>query len=243
MKLFRKYVGKLNWLAENTRPDLSVWALNLSKSNANATIGDLKKINQILKKVKIRQSKVKFSKIGKKEDLVIHAVGDASYKCDKNSNKVSPIFWKSKQIQKVCHSAKEAETRNIMTNVDTAVYLSAQLSLLLFGDNRSKIPVRIYTDSIPLLESIASTRQVEQKLLRNTMTDLKEKLIDGEVSAYGWIETRAMTADVLTKEGVEVENVLEVVRENVFRKANSQQNMVVFCEGEMMMMNPLVARH
>ena len=112
----------------------------------------------MLKKVKIRQSKVKFSKIGKKEDLVIHAVGDASYKCDapsvggnlimlgnKNSNKVSPIFWKSKQIQKVCHSAKEAETRNIMTNVDTAVYLSAQLSLLLFGDNRSKIPVRIYT--------------------------------------------------------------------------------------------------
>ena len=162
---------------------------------------------------------------------------------NKNSNKVSPIFWKSKQIQKVCHSAKEAETRNIMTNVDTAVYLSAKLSLLLFGDNRSKIPVRIYTDSIPLLESIASTRQVEQKLLRNTMTDLKEKLIDGEVSAYSWIETRAMTADVLTKEGVEVENVLEVVRENVFRKANSQQNMVVFCEGEMMMMNPLVARH
>ena len=112
----------------------------------------------MLKKVKIRQSKVKFSKIGKKEDLVIHAVGDASYKCDapsvggnlimlgnKNSNKVSPIFWKSKQIQKVCHSAKEAETRNIMTNVDTAVYLSAQLSLLLFGDNRLKIPVRIYT--------------------------------------------------------------------------------------------------
>ena len=75
------------------------------------------------------------------------------------------------------------------------------------------------------------------------MTDLKEKLIDGEVSAYSWIETRAMTADVLTKEGVEVENVLEVVRENVFRKANSKQNMVVFREGEMMMMNPLVARH
>ena len=42
MKLFRKYVGKLNWLAENTRPDLSVWALNPSKSNANATVGDLK---------------------------------------------------------------------------------------------------------------------------------------------------------------------------------------------------------
>ena len=82
MKLFRKYVGKLNWLAENTRPDLAIWSLNLSKQNAKATIGDLKRVNQIVKKVRCRQSRVKFSMVGRKEDLVIHAVGDASYKCD-----------------------------------------------------------------------------------------------------------------------------------------------------------------
>ena len=255
LKLFRKCVGKLNWLAENTRPDLSIWSLNLSKRNTNATLGDLKRVNQIIKKVRSRQSKVKFSHIGKKEDLVIHAVGDASYKCDapsvggnlimlgsKTSNKVSPIYWKSKQIQKVCHSAKEAETRNIMSNVDTSVYLSIQLSVLLFGCSEKKIPVKIYTDSLPLLESIASTRQVEQKLLRNTMTDLKQKLEDGDVTAYSWIETKSMTADILTKEGGEVENILEVVRENLFRKANSEHNMVVFSEAEMMMKNPLVTR-
>ena len=74
----------------------------------------------------------------------------------------------------MCHSAKEAEIRNIMSNVDTSVFLSIQLSVLLFGCSEKKIPVKIYTDSLPLLESIASTRQVEQKLLRNTMTDLKQ---------------------------------------------------------------------
>ena len=64
-------------------------------------------------------------------------MGDTSYKCDspsvggnlvmlgnRTSNKVSPIYWKTKQIQKVCHNTKEAETRNNMNNVDTSVYLS-----------------------------------------------------------------------------------------------------------------------
>ena len=49
-----------------------------------------------------------------------------------------------------------------------------------------------------------------------------------------------MTADVLTKEGGDIENILEVVRENKFRNANSQQNMVIFKEAEMMVQNPLV---
>ena len=197
LKLYRKYTGKVNWLAENTRPDLSVWALNMSKRNTKANIGDLKKVNQIVKKVNIRQSKIKFSKVGRKEDLIIHAVGDASYKSDgpsiggclimlgnKNSDRASPLYWKSKQIQKVCHSAKEAETRNVMTLVDTSVYLAEQLATLLFGDVRYKIPLRVYTDSKPLLDSIASTKQVEQRLLRNKMADLKQKLLDKSVTAF-----------------------------------------------------------
>ena len=77
LKTYRKYVGKLSWLAENTRPDLSICALNLSKNNQRATIGDLKKVNNVVKKVKAKKSKVVFSRVGEKEDLMIHAVGDA----------------------------------------------------------------------------------------------------------------------------------------------------------------------
>ena len=82
LKLFRKNVGKINWFAENTRPDLAIWALNLSKCGSKATIGDLKKLNNVIKKIGIRQSKVNFAKVGKKENLILHAVGDASFKCD-----------------------------------------------------------------------------------------------------------------------------------------------------------------
>ena len=129
-----------------------------------------------------------------------------------------------------------------MINVDTAVYLSHQLSILLFDNVKQRIPVRVYTDSLPLLESIASSKQVDQRLLRNTMVDLKQKLIDGEVSLYSWIDTKSMTADVLTKEGGEIGNILEVVRQNTFKKANSQQNMVIYNDGEMKLMNPMIKK-
>ena len=52
MKLLRKYVGKLNRLAANMRPDLSFYALDLAKKQKAATLKDLRSINQILKKVK-----------------------------------------------------------------------------------------------------------------------------------------------------------------------------------------------
>merc|ERR1712101_34810 len=45
LKEYRKYTGKLSWLAQGTRPDLSYSALNLSKKNNSATIADLRNIN------------------------------------------------------------------------------------------------------------------------------------------------------------------------------------------------------
>ena len=69
------------------------------------------------------------------------------------------------------------------------------------------------------------------------MADLKKKLEEKVVSSFSLINTKSMTADVLTKEGGDIENILEVVRENKFRRANSEQNMVVYKDGEMMMEN------
>jgi hypothetical protein len=37
----------------------------------------------------------------------------------------------------------------------------------LFGDNKKKIWIKLFTDSKPMLESISSKHQVEEKLLRN----------------------------------------------------------------------------
>ena len=52
IKEYRKMTGKLAWLANSTRPDLSYTALAMSKKNNSAKIKDLRDISQILKKAK-----------------------------------------------------------------------------------------------------------------------------------------------------------------------------------------------
>ena len=112
----------------------------------------------------------------------------------------SPIYWKSKKIERVCHSSKDAETLNLIKIVDDAVLTARQLELLLYGDIIQRISVFLFTDSESTLESVASTKQISTKTLRNVIMDLKQRLVDGEITSYAWLPTISMWADILTKE-------------------------------------------
>ena len=79
LKVYRKFVGKLNWLAANTRPDLAIYALELAKRQKKAVIKDLREVNRVLKKVRENESKVVFTKVGDKEELCVMGVSDALY--------------------------------------------------------------------------------------------------------------------------------------------------------------------
>ena len=52
MKEYRKITGKITWLANSTRPDLSFTALQMSKNNKEATISNLRDVSRVLKKVR-----------------------------------------------------------------------------------------------------------------------------------------------------------------------------------------------
>ena len=154
-KIYRKYIGKIGWLAENCRPDLTVTALKLVRSNSKATSKDLKVINSVVRRIREKKNEVRFSKIGNKEDLVVTGISDASYRMDENAiggniilmrNKrnvnVLLIFWKSKTIPQVYHSAKEAETKNIRL-IDESLYRANVIEQVLF--NRKKVNAEFYT--------------------------------------------------------------------------------------------------
>ena len=85
LKVLRKFVGKLNWLAANTRPDLAIYVLELAKRQKKAMIKDLREINRVLKKVREKESRVLFTKIGEKDELSVIGVSDASYHHDDRS--------------------------------------------------------------------------------------------------------------------------------------------------------------
>lgn len=212
MKLFRKYTGKLQWLSDNVRPDLAIIGLKMSTLNKSATLGDLKKINKMVKILKSRGNEIIFRQLGPKEKLIVYGIGDASYKCSeksiggtlvllgsKNNINVSPLFWKSKTIQQVCLSAKDAETRTMLRLADDSMYLARTVSEIVFS-LKTQVCVELFTDSRSLLESIASTKQVDRKIMRNTVAALKEYLSNDEISSYSWLSTEMMVADMLTKE-------------------------------------------
>ena len=135
LKVFRKMTGKLSWLANSKCPDLSYTALAMSKKNKSAQMKDLRDISRVLKKVKEKSSKMKFLRIGPKDDLIILGIGDASFKSDDKAvgrvllflynismTRATPIYWKSKTISRGCYSWKDAETINIAKMMEDAIF-------------------------------------------------------------------------------------------------------------------------
>ena len=203
-----------------------------------------------MRRVRERESALRFKRIGGKEDLIVVGIGDASFKSEekavggvmlflanKEMTRAAPIFWKAKQISRVCHSSKDAETLNILKMVDDSVYAARQVEMLLYGEDRKRIKVRLFTDSEATLESIASSKQIERKALRMTVVDLKERLIEGDVQSYAWLPTERMWADILTKEKRLPSDLEMVLRNNEMELGNTSVNEVRAHGNEVRMSN------
>ena len=70
--------------------------------------------------------------------------------------------------------------------------------------------MHLFTDSKGTLELITSTKQIEEKSLHTVIQDLKERLMDREISSYQWILTSLVWADALMKEMEMHEDIEEV---------------------------------
>jgi len=150
---------------------------------------------------------------------------------DDKMTRASPLMWKAKQIDRVCHSSKDAETLAMTKMIDELVYMARHVEILLFGDYRKRMPVRVLTDSEPTLESIASTKQIERKGLRMTVQEMKDKLRDGEIKSYQWISTKQIWADGLTKEMEMTEGLRKLLKEGKCEMVKEDINKVI-CENE-----------
>ena len=65
----------------------------------------------------------------------------------------------------------------------------------------AQVSVDLRTDSESLLDSLASSRQIEDKLLRPTVKWLKQMIDAQMVNTIKWVDTKQCLADVLTKAG------------------------------------------
>ena len=128
---------------------------------------------------------------------------------------------------KVCVSPMAAETRALLRLMDDGVHIAKQLSQLL----NVKMKVRLFTDSRSLIESIGSSRQIEEKALRQSVAYLKQSLEDEEVTDYSWIQGEEIVADILTKQGSKRAVLDEILVKNEFKHARTEDNKVTY-EGD-----------
>ena len=104
--------------------------------------------------------------------------------------RASPIYWKSKNIARVCYSSKDVETIIMATMMEDAVFTASQVEIVIFRNYRRRIKIRLFTDSEATMESIASSKQIERRNLRMIVVDLKERLVDGDIYSYSWLPTK-----------------------------------------------------
>ena len=114
--------------------------------------------------------------------------------------RASPIYWKAKQIDRVCPSSKDAETLNVLTMAEDSVHTANQLEQMLYGSIKRRIPICLFTDSESTLMSVSSSKQIVTKTLRTVIMDLKQRLLSGEITSITWLPSKDMWADLLTKE-------------------------------------------
>ena len=152
---------------------------------------------------------------------------------NQKTGKVAPIYWRSGVIRKVCVSTKAEETRLLLRLMDDGVHIAKQLSQLL----NISMKTRLFTDLCPLLESIGSSGQIEEKALRQSVAYLKQSLEDEDVMAYSWIPGEEIVADILTKQGSRLEALEEILVRNVFRHAQTEDNVVGYENDEFKIRN------
>ena len=150
----------------------------------------------------------------KKEEKTKSVMGRFVFLTNKEESKVIPIIWKAKTIPTVCKSAKAAETRSVDKAIDDGIYVARCLREIYTGDRgEAQIDVDVVTDSQPLVDSLESTKQIDDKLLRPTIKAMKQMLDANMVRNIRWCDTDVMVADVLTKAGAPLTEVVRSVME------------------------------
>ena len=224
----RRLLGKLNWLACMSRPEISFTVSDVSSRVTTAKLSDIKVINKTIKFLKSYKGFITIPKLNLNE-LTIKVFTDASFNnieggqsqggyivfLTDQSNRSSPICWSSNRVRRVVRSTLAAETLASADGSDTAHYLAKMLQQFL-----SKTPkITCFTDSRSLFESAGSTKAVSDRRLRVEISALRELIQNNEI-VLKWIEGSLQISNVLTKHGASPFSLIEILKLGKLKSAH-----------------------
>ena len=100
---------------------------------------------------------------------------------------------------------------------DDSIGLARALMELYTGKKGEKqVETTIKCDSQSLLDTLFSTKQIEEKILRPTVLAMKQLLTRNQIGRFDWIESHDCFADILTKKVAKgTERFLEVLKTGI----------------------------
>ena len=209
--LFRAAVGKLNWLAVGTRPDVAFDVIEHSTKFNKATKADLYAVNNSISRVKKTSVSNVVPNLGNVKQWRIVGFADAAHAniCDGVGStgayiiclvgqemKSTPIHWRSNKIPRVVRSTLASEALAMAEMVDMALYIQAILETV----SGVVIPCLYITDSRSLFDAVYSTKLVDDKRLRIDIAYIKQCSVRKQI-AFKWCEGKRNLANSLTKRG------------------------------------------
>ena len=224
IKSLRSICGQLNWIATQTRPDLSFDVCELSCSIKDAKICDLKNAVKTIRKAKSERVLISFPTLDIKNSTII-IYSDASYGnlpdgssqggyiifiCDKEGV-CAPLFWSSTKIRRIARSTLAAECMSLQEGADTGILIGSLYSELLNLKTPLKVSAR--TDSKGLHTAVYSTKAVSDRRLRIDVANIRQMLERNELSTVCWTDKNMQLADCLTKKTASREQLLKALNE------------------------------
>ena len=153
---YRSIVGQLNWISNQTRPDISFDVSVRCAQGRKPTMEDANKLNRVVKKTKEREGELKFHKINNLTDSELWCYADASLGNLKDGGsqgghivlwrneegKMSLLNWQSRRLRRVAVSTLAAEAIALVQAVEDVILLNE----LIYEVTEVMIKVRCFTD-------------------------------------------------------------------------------------------------
>ena len=221
--LYRSFVGKLNWLSCNTRPEIKFDVFRLSSCTA-PKVEDLFSIRKTIKKLQHGPKHILFPKLNI-SDLSVTVYSDASlgnldngiHSCKAyiiflyDNERCCAVDWNTKKINKVCTNTLEAETRALHFGIKHGEFLKESLCEIL-GIGTADLPIKCIVDNKSLWKACYSENNVSDPTLRRVIAAIQQKITRGKVTLVDWKKSAEMLADTLTKsERVDIKKLARIL--------------------------------
>ena len=202
----RTVIGKLNWLATQSMPQISFSLLDIT-TKSPWTGKEFKELKKIV--TNLSPSTITFSPFNPiTAEITVYTDASLGNLADRKSGAGVVVFWGDSsdfnliayscgKVKRVVKSVFAAELYAVSEGLGYGVMIKALLQELSFDP-----PIRLFTDSaqvVSLANSVSAVPTDKGSILE--LREVQEKVEKGEAS-INWVESKSNPADVLTKRGV-----------------------------------------